>query len=136
RKIKGQQYKQEVLALSHQIGHWQPLYKVEFARQAPDLVTLAEPAYKSQEAKDTPGWSVLEALENSIERSPVQLVTAAQQGSTVPLTAAARQSTAAEESVDQPAASAAPGERVGPNPAPAMRFGKRLGFALGGVANW
>ncbi|MEX5744555.1 LPD7 domain-containing protein [Massilia sp. X63] len=136
RAIKGQQYRQETLALSHQIGHWQPLYKVEFARQAPDLVTLAEAAYKTQEARATAGWKVPQALDNSIERSPVQLVMAAQQGSTAPLTASTRASTTAKESVDKPAASAAPGEQVGPNPTPALRFSERLGLALGGVANW
>lgn len=136
RKIKGQQYREEVLALSHQIGHWQPLYKVEFARQAPDLVTPAEAAYKSQGTKANLGWRVPQTLENLIERSPVQLVMGAQQASNVPPAAAARQSTTAEKSADQPAASAAPGERVAPNPAPVWRFGERLGIVLGGVANW
>lgn len=136
RKIKVQQYRQEVLALSHQISHWQPLYKVEFARQAPDLVTPAEAAYKSQGAKGNPGWRVPQEPENSIERSPVQLVMAAQQESNVPPAAAARQSTTAEKSADQPAATAASGERVGPNPASVLRFGHRLGIVLGGVANW
>lgn len=135
RKIKGQQYRQEVLALSHQIGHWQLLYKVEFARQAPDLVTPAEAAYKSQRAMANPGWRVPPALENSIEQSPVQLVTAAQQASNVPPAAAARQSTTTEKSADQPAASVL-GERVEPNPAPVSRLGERLGIILGGVANW
>lgn len=135
RKIKGQQYRQDVLALSHQVGHWQPLYKVEFARQAPDLVTPAEVAYKSQGTKDYPGWKVPQALENSIEQSPVQLVMAAQQASNVPPAATARLSATAEKSVDQPAVSA-PGERVGSNPALVLRFGKRLGIVLGGVANW
>lgn len=136
RKIKGRQYRQEVLALSHQIGRWQPLYKVEFARQAPDLVTPEEAAYKSQRAKANPGSRVRQTLENSVEQSPVQLVTAAQQASNGPPAAAARQSTTAEKSADQPAASAPPGERVGRNPAPVLRFGERLGIVLGAVANW
>lgn len=136
RKIKGQQYRQEVLALSHQVGHWQPLYKAEFARQAPDLVTPAKAAYKSQGAKADPGRTMPQAPENSIERSPVQLVMAAQQASNVPPTAAGRQSTPTEKSADQPAASAALGERVEPNPAPVSRLGERLGIVLGGVANW
>lgn len=136
RKIKGQQYRQEVLALSHQVGHWQPLYKAEFARQAPDLVTPAEAAYKIQGATADPGRRMPQAPENSIERSPVQLVMAAQQASNVPPAAAARQSTTTEKSADQPAASAALGERVEPKPAPVSRLGERLGIVLGGVANW
>lgn len=135
RKIKGQQYRQEVLALSHQVGHWQPLYKAEFARQAPDLVTPAEAAHKSQGAKADPGWRMPQAPENSIERSPVQLVMAAQQAPNVP-PAAVRQSTTTEKAADQPAAPAAPGQRVGPSPAPVLRLGERLGIVLGGVANW
>ncbi len=135
-KIKGQQYRQEVLALSHQIGHWQPLYKVEFARQAPDIVTPADAAYKSQGAKADPGRSMPQAPENSIERSSLQLVMAAHQESNVPLAAAARQSATTEKSADQPAASAAPGERAGPNPTQVLRLGERLGIVLGGVANW
>lgn len=136
RKIKGQQYTQEVLALSHQVGHWQPMYKGEFARQAPDLVTPAEAAYKSQGAKADPGWRMPQAPENSIEQSPVQLVTAAQQASNVPPAAARQFTTTTEKAADQPAAPAAPGERVGPNPAPVLRLGERLGIVLGGVANW
>lgn len=134
RKIEVQQYRQEVLALSHQIGDWQPLYKLQFARQAPDLVAPAEAAYKNQGAKANPGLRVPQTLENSVEQSPVQLVTAAQQASNVPPTASALQSTTAAQSADQPAASA-PGEQ-GSNPAPVLRFGERLGIVLGGVANW
>jgi hypothetical protein len=136
RNINGQQNRQEVLALSHQIGHWQPLYKVEFARQAPDLVTQAEAAYKSQGARANPGRRVPEKPENSIERSPVQLVMAAQQASIVPPAAAARQSTTAEKTANQPAASAAPGEQMGSTPAPVLGFGERLGIVLRGVASW
>lgn len=136
RKIKGQQYRQEVLALSHQIGRWQPLYKVEFARQAPDLVTPAEAAYKSQEAKVNPGLRVPQSLENLVEQSPIQLVTAAHQASNVPPASAARQSTTTEKSADQLAASAAPGERVEPDPARVSRLGERLGIVFGVVANW
>jgi hypothetical protein len=51
RAIKGDQHRQEALSFSHQISYWQPLYREEFARQAPDLVTSAQVAYKTEEAK-------------------------------------------------------------------------------------
>ncbi len=89
-----------------------------------------------EEAQARFGPKVLKGLENSIERSPVQLVTAAQQDSAAPPATAAQQSATAENFAEQPAASAAPSEKNRPRPVPRPGFVRRLGLALGGMANW
>lgn len=136
RAIKGHQYRQEALAFSYQISHWQPPYKEEFARQAPDLVVAAEAAYRAEEARTKLGQRWLQALENSIERSPVQLVTAAQQGSAPPQATAAQQAPTVEQPPEQTTGSAAMGETVAPNVAPTLSLSQRFGLAISGAANW
>jgi hypothetical protein len=89
-----------------------------------------------EEAQARFGPKVLNGLENSIERSPVQLVTAAQQDSAAPPATAAQQSATAENSAEQPAASAAPSEKNRPGPVPRSGLVRRLGLAFGAMANW
>ncbi|MEH6433849.1 LPD7 domain-containing protein [Massilia sp. DD77] len=136
RAIENRQYRQDALALSHQIGYWQPLYKEAFSRQAPDLVALADTAYRAEEAKTALGGKVFHGLENSIEQSPLQLVTAVQHGSTAPRVATSQPSPTAENFPEQPTATDASGEKHALDPAPRSSFRRRLGLVLGDVANW
>lgn len=69
RTIGTRQYRDEILAVSHQIGLWHPDYGAEFRRQAPDLAAAAEAAYKVEETRKEPGGSAGQITENSIERS-------------------------------------------------------------------
>lgn len=74
RGIKSDELRQQALSDSFQIGGLQPLYKEEFARQAPDLVEPARAAYKAVRAQEVQWAKEEQEPENSIERSPVQLV--------------------------------------------------------------
>jgi hypothetical protein len=79
---------------------------------------------------------VLLGLENSIERSPLQLV-AAQDGYAAPLADEVQQSTTAQKSADEPVASAVADDKVAPGTIPRASFlGQRLGLALGDMVNW
>jgi len=72
--IQSDQHRQAALSFSHQIGQWQRLYKEEFARQAPDLFMPAQAAFLIEESKVALDGQKSQEAENTIEPSPVQLV--------------------------------------------------------------
>ena len=78
RAIEVPQYREQALAASHQAALWHPQYRTEFAHNAPELVATAEVAYKAEEVRALPGSKTLHIVENSIEQSPLLLVTKAE----------------------------------------------------------
>lgn len=78
RSIEVPQYREQALAVSHQAALWHPQYRTEFAHNAPELVATAEVAYKAEEVRALPGSKTLHIVENSIEQSPLLLVTKAE----------------------------------------------------------
>lgn len=77
RAIEDAQYREQVLAASHQAALWHPHYRAEFANNAPDLVASAQVAYSAEESRPPAGLKILQADENSIEQSPLLLVSKA-----------------------------------------------------------
>lgn len=112
RDIKNDELRQQALSHSLQIGGYQPLYKEEFTRQAPDLVEPARAAYEAVKAKEAQQIKERQEPENSIERSPVQLVSNEQ----------------------KPAQSAAAAEKVPSSATPRPSLRKRLMLVVGGAA--
>ncbi len=78
RAIEVPQYREQALAASHQAALWHPQYRMEFAHNAPDLVATAEVAYRAEDSRTAVGSETLPMEENSIEQSPLLLVTKAQ----------------------------------------------------------
>lgn len=74
-RIQSDQHRRDALSFSHQIGQWQQPYKDEFSRLAPDLAALAKDAFNAQEKNWAAEEPTVVSVENSIEPSPVQLVT-------------------------------------------------------------
>jgi len=75
RAIEVPQYREQLLAISHQVGLWYPQYRTDFAHNAPDLVATADVAYRAEESRTQAGSKSLRMDENSIEQSPLLLVT-------------------------------------------------------------
>lgn len=139
--IKGDQQRQEALSFSYQIGLWQPLYKEEFARQAPELVALAQAASKAEEAKTKRAERNAQGVENLLEQSPMQLVTDAQQTSPAKRAANSKRTATADQEAaterlaaeQRSVASAASSEKNVSFPVSRLNLGRRLLLAIGGA---
>jgi hypothetical protein len=122
-RIQSDQHRQVALSFSHQIGQWQRLYKEEFSRQAPELVMLAQTAFVKEESKVARDGQKSQEGENTIEPSPVQLVS--RQPQSRPEVAA---------SVVQTPSPAAPAlENLPASPRPVANIGKRVLDVIGRV---
>lgn len=122
-RIQSDQHRQAALSFSHQIGQWQQLYKEEFSRQAPDLVVPAQAAFLREESKVARDGQKSQEGENTIEPSPVQLVS--RQPQSRPEVAA---------SVVQASLPAAAAMTNAPAPpGPVANIGKRILDVIGGV---
>jgi len=73
------QYRKQALAASHQAALWHPHYRTEFAHNAPDLVATAEVADRAEDFRSPVGSTTIQMDENSIEKSPLLLVSKAEQ---------------------------------------------------------
>ncbi len=122
-RIQSDQHRQAALSFSHQIGQWQRLYKEEFSRQAPELFMLAQAAFIKEESMVARDGQKSQEVENTIEPSPVQLVS--RQPQSRPEVAA---------SVVQAPLPAAPALENSPaSPRPVPNIGKRVLDVIGGV---
>jgi hypothetical protein len=123
-RIQSDQNRQAALSFSYQIGEWQRAYKEEFARQAPDLVVPAQAAFAAEESTFSRDGLKSEEVENSIEPSPVQLVS--RQSHTGPKVAA---------SDVQPTVPVAPALEDAPASSPSLTsIRKRVLHAIGSTA--
>lgn len=136
RAIEVPQYREQALAASHQVALWHPQYRTEFTRNAPDLVAMAEVAYRTEQSRTQVGSKTLQTDENSIEQSPLLLVTKAQQ---------VHQNDQAASAVHRPSSSegagkeatvpAASDEAPAPSAAGHAGLGRRLLLAIEGAMN-
>jgi hypothetical protein len=122
-QIQSDQHRQAALSFSHQIGQWQQLYKEEFSRQAPDLVMPAQAAFLKEESKVARDGQKSQEGENTIEPSPVQLVTRQPQS----------QPEVAASVLQAPVPEAPAPEHAMASPRPGSNIGKRVLHAIGGV---
>lgn len=135
RAIEVPQYREQALAVSHQAALWHPQYRTEFARNAPDLVATAEVAYRAEDSKTPIGSKTIHMDENSIEQSPLLLVSQAepvQQNDQVD-TAVHRPSSS--EKVKESTVSPASDGLAAPSAAGHPGLGQRLLLAIEEAAN-
>jgi len=135
REIESPAFRNELLVVSHQIGLWHPVYAEEFWRQAPDLSAEAATAYEKEESRKHPAGMMLQSLENSIERDPIQPVRATQQVAPG-LEAAARREASTGERFSEPDDISPLESGTAPDAVRRPGLGWRLLLAAKGAANW
>lgn len=135
RAIEVPRYREQALAASHQAALWHPQYRTEFTHNAPDLVAMAEVAYRTDDSR-TPGSKTLHMDENSIEQSPLLLVTKAQPVHQNDQAASAVHRPSWSEEVGKEAtASEAPDEARAPSATGNSGLGRRLLLAIKGAVS-
>jgi hypothetical protein len=135
RAIEVPQYREQALAVSHQAALWHPQYRTEFAHNAPDLVTTAEVAYRAEDSRTQVGSKTIHMDENSIEQSPLLLVSKAEpvhQNDQVP---AEVHRPSSSEKVKQSTVSAPSDGPAAPSAAGHPGMGRRLLLAIEEAAN-
>ena len=136
RAIEFPQYREQVLAASHQAALWHPQYRTEFAHNAPDLVAIAEVAYRAEASRTPVGSKTLQVEENSIEQSPLLVVTKAQPVHQNDQAAAAVHGPSSAEKIDREfTVSKASDGAAAPSPVGHPGLGERLLRAIEGAAN-
>lgn len=136
RAIEVPRYREQALAASHQAALWHPQYRTEFTHNAPDLVAMAEVAYRTEESRTPVGSKMLHMDENSIEQSPLLLVTKAQQvHQNDQATSAVHRPSSSEEVGKKATVSAASDEARAPSAAGHAGLARRLLLAIEGAMN-
>ncbi|MDY0977699.1 LPD7 domain-containing protein [Massilia sp. CFBP9012] len=136
RAIEVPRYRDQALAASHQAALWHPQYRTEFAHNAPDLVALAEVAYRTDDSAPPAGSKKLHMDENSIEQSPLLLVTKAQTVHQNDQAASAVHRPSSSEKVGKEATvSEASDEAAAPSAPGHSGLGRRLLLAIEGAVS-
>ncbi|WP_208281627.1 LPD7 domain-containing protein [Massilia oculi] len=134
RAIEVPRYREQALAASHQAALWHPHYRTEFAHNAPDLVGMAELAYRTDDSTTIAGSKKRLMDENSIEQSPLLLVTKAQTVHQNDQAASAVHRPSSSEEVGKEAAvSGASDEAAAPGASGHSGLGRRLLLAIEGA---
>jgi len=136
RAIEVPLYREQALAASHQAALWHPQYRTEFAHNAPDLVAMAEVAYRAEDSRTPVRAKTLHMDENSIEQSPLLLVTKAQPVHQNDHAAAAvHRPSLSEEVGKESTVSAASDGAAAPSAVGHPGLGRRLLLAIEGATN-
>lgn len=135
RAIEVPRYREQALAASHQAALWHPQYRTEFGHNAPDLVAMAEVAYRTEDSRTPGGSKTLHVDENSIEQSPLLLVTKAQPVHQNDQAAAEVQRPSSPKEAGKESTVSAASEGAAPTTAGHPGLGRRLLLAVEGAMN-